>query len=694
MSGLFNGILRSYIGIVRRTTAKELWKRYAVGLAVLLILVVVSHFAALSALNSARSHAGVVVASIGQRPVVQRIMFLSSMAVSERTSALNDQLKVLIQNLKGTHEKLSRDPGNTSALKQLYVSGRHGPALDPIMKTFIADATIVATAHGAVEREAAFARMQTVGPETLPRVFDEAAELYRSTESSYADQVGTVQSAAFAAALLVLFLEALFIFTPSQLAARQALRRLETQSGRLRRVRNNLRVRKKQLQGLRQSAEYEAYHDGLTGLANRRSVEPEIARRSEMATEPQLDIAVINIGLDRFKGINDTLGHAAGDYILAHVAKVLRHVAGPNDFLARTGGDEFVIVRGTDGGRSALDALAAQLIERISQPISYHGELCHIGASVGIDTCCRRDIASGFDPACLLANAGIALYRAKELGRGRVEFFYQDLRVQIQRSKALSDEISLAVYREEFFPVYQTQVDARSGKLAGVEALARWQHPIKGELSPGVFLPTAECLGVVSKIDHIILNKALDDFAKWESMGLHVPQISVNVSSDRLRDADFIASLDKLDLPEGRLAFEILETVFTDNADDDLLQTLSRLKSKGIDIEVDDFGTGHASLIGLLSLGPTRLKIDREFVKPLPDSKPHVSLLKSIIEIASSLNIGVTAEGVETAAQRDALIALGSDRLQGFFFSRPITSEELIAKLKSEMLVREHITAA
>lgn len=428
-----------------------------------------------------------------------------------------------------------------------------------------------------------------------------------------------------------------------------------------------------ELERLRLMAEHDSLHDPLTGLANRRYLEREMEERQAGGRDSLFGMGVLHIDLDRFKQINDTLGHAAGDYVLTHVAGVLRESTRSDDFICRFGGDEFVVLTDSDGNRRSLEALATRIIEELSQPVFFNDEACHFGASIGIDVGTGRRV----DPRRLLVNADIALYYAKESGRGQYAFFNPSLRGEVERARVLSDDILLAVAREEFFPVYQPQVDASTHKLKGVEVLARWRHPDKGEISPAVFLPVADKLGITPAIDHMILCKALEDLATWDAAGFYVPRISVNVSAKRLRDKNLIASLAALDIPKGRLSFEILETVFADTINDTMRYTLDNLIDAGIDIEIDDFGTGHASLLSLLSLAPTRAKIAREFVSELPGSKWHLKLVRYIVELAHSLNIEVIAEGVETLEQAEALRKLGCGRLQGYAFSKPIPADVL-----------------
>lgn len=430
------------------------------------------------------------------------------------------------------------------------------------------------------------------------------------------------------------------------------------------------------LEEMRQHAEHESMHDALTGLANRRFMEREIRKRLKTAKEKNIGLAVLHIDLDRFKQINDTLGHAAGDHVLQHVAKVLNRETREDDVVARVGGDEFLVLSFSNGQQEPLGKMAKRIIDSLSRPIHYMDNLCQFGASVGINIVFGDDL-NEFDSDLFLSNADIALYRAKETGRGRFVFFSHALRSEVEISKSLSDDLILGLQKREFFPVYQPQVDARTGECIGVEALARWNHPHKGSLSPAVFIPMARRLGLLGKLDECIMEQALVDLRSWDSIGLHVPRLSLNLSEHRLADSEFLTWLETHDLPDGRLSFEVLETVFSDDFDDVRRYAVDRLQELNIGLEMDDFGTGHASLAGLLSFSPCRLKIAREIAGPVDTSARHAKLVSGIIDVAEALDIEVLAEGVEREKQAQILRDLGCDALQGYLFAVPMPASEL-----------------
>ncbi|MBW6419902.1 EAL domain-containing protein [Rhizobium sp. XQZ8] len=448
----------------------------------------------------------------------------------------------------------------------------------------------------------------------------------------------------------------------------------------LERAKTLAEARNRELETARIRIEHNAMHDYLTDLPNRRYLDEMLDRVAAECNRSGEGIAILHIDLDRFKQINDTLGHSAGDMMLKHAARTLKTSLREGDFVARIGGDEFVILSKFQGSPRKLSHFADRIIRELRKPVSYEGHDCRFGASIGIACETGRDI----DARQLLLNADIALYRAKHSGRNRHEFFSADTQNEIISTKRLSDEILIALERNEFIPFYQPQFDAKTLNIAGVETLARWMHPEQGLLTPDKFLYTAEELDAVSAIDAMILEKALEDFRGWREGGLKIPRLSVNVSYRRLHDAALPRKLKKLDIEPGTVSFELLESIFLDDSGDDAAKNLARLRKLGIGIEIDDFGTGHASIISLMRLTPDALKIDRELVRHVVQSSKQRKLIGSIIDIGKSLNIKVVAEGVETADHVRILRDLGCDRLQGYALARPMPPSALADFIRAE----------
>lgn len=425
--------------------------------------------------------------------------------------------------------------------------------------------------------------------------------------------------------------------------------------------------------------EISALHDWLTGLPNRRYLDDILAQYCSHLGESGGSVAVLHIDLDLFKQINDSMGHVAGDAMLMHVAKLLTDSADTDDFVARVGGDEFIIVRTFDTDSEGLTTFAATLIEKICQPVPYGGKVCRFGACIGIV------VESGHSARAedLLINSDAALYRAKSRGRNRFEFFNEELRSYLEARNRLSEDLLRGIANKEFIAYYQPQFDAKTRAIIGLEALVRWNHPSRGVLAPAEFLQVAEELDAVDLIDMAVLDCAVEDLNDWIGVGLAIPKIAVNVSAKRLADNDLIHNLSAMNLPKGLITFELVESIFLDDTDANLENNIRQIKDMGIEIEIDDFGTGHASIVSLLKLSPKRLKIDRQFIDPILRSKENAKLVESIIEIGRTLNIEVIAEGVETMEQAALLQSLGCDALQGFAFARPLPKSNITGLLMS-----------
>ena len=327
-------------------------------------------------------------------------------------------------------------------------------------------------------------------------------------------------------------------------------------------------------------------------------------------------ISLLKIDLDGFKEINDKMGHAAGDSVLVHVANLLRNLVGEGEFIARVGGDEFVMITCTDDDPRRPRLLADKIIKAAQKPIDVDGRICRIGASVGI----AHGASAQGDVDKLLSNADLALYEAKQTGKGRYVIFSQPLYRASRRQREVADDILRGVEAGEFVPYFQGQYKADGHELCGAEALARWNHPKKGILAPNTFIDVADSLGVVGAIDEAILDQALAAKERWQAAGLVLPRISVNVSARRLSDKDLLCNLRKKEFDAESLTFELVETTFLDIRDELVAWNIDQIRDMGIDIELDDFGTAYASIVSLTNLRPNRLKIDRQLVGPTTQS--------------------------------------------------------------------------
>lgn len=431
----------------------------------------------------------------------------------------------------------------------------------------------------------------------------------------------------------------------------------------------DLRRAHREAEAMRAENERQALHDGLTGLANRRAYDNLFSERLAAAAETGDGACVlIRIDLDRFKHVNDTLGHEAGDAVLLRVAEMLRATLRPGDLAARVGGDEFSILMGPGATEADARSLVERLQSRLAEPLLYADRQCRFGASFGIARV--SDFAAVGADLNLFADA--ALYRAKDAGRNRMEFFTPGLHRQILRDRQLAIEVQEGLDREEFVPFFQPQVAAEDHRLVGAEVLLRWNHPREGLLAPDRFMHVAEQLRLVPDIDAMMMRKAQEALRRWTSQGLFLPRISFNVSSGRVHDGDVVSVARALAAGGTQVAFELLESILVEKEDPAFHHNLDRIREVGVEIEIDDFGSGHASIVGLMQIAPNALKIDKRIVAPLCAAPASSNLVRAIIEMAETLHIATVAEGVETAEQAQILRDLGCDRLQGYFFSRPL----------------------
>ncbi len=417
-----------------------------------------------------------------------------------------------------------------------------------------------------------------------------------------------------------------------------------------------------------------ALHDFLTGLPNRRYLDDLLHRRTGDGSGINELSCLVKVDLDGFKEVNDNYGHAAGDAILVEVANLLRRVIAEDEFTARVGGDEFIILCQSNEELERPIALCNAVLEALQAPIDFNGRKCRIGASIGI----ALALDAKSDPDKLLSNADLALYQSKQTGKGRYSFFSEPLVQKARRQRRLADDVLRGIENREFIAFYQGQYSAETHELVGAEALARWQHPERGMVSPVEFVETAEALGVMGAIDAQILDHVVATKKQFDQQGFNVPRISVNVSAKRLGDKDLIGNLKKLDIDPEKLTFELVESTFLDRSDAQVAANIRQIRDMGIDIEIDDFGTAYASIVSLTHLLPNRLKIDRELVLPIIERADQRELVHSIIHIGRTLGIGSVAEGVESMEHAEILRIMGVEILQGFAFCRPISADDFL----------------
>jgi diguanylate cyclase (GGDEF)-like protein/PAS domain S-box-containing protein len=416
-----------------------------------------------------------------------------------------------------------------------------------------------------------------------------------------------------------------------------------------------------------------AYYDPLTGLPNRLKLKLEMERCFDSASDPEA--ALIFLDIDHFKDVNDTLGHSVGDDFLKQIAQRLRDVVWAEDIIARHGGDEFVIVlAGANGPRAR--AVAEALLDAIGRPVEVDGVSLPASASIGISLC----PTDGHDTATLLRNADTAMYCAKREGRGTYRFFDGEMNRKAQDRLLLAALLRDAIDTNQLRLAYQPQIDARTGEVAGVEALTRWHHPALGAIPPSRFIPLAEDCGLIEAIGEFCVAEACAQLKRWDEMGYDIPQLSVNVSPIQFRNLGFPETIGQAlttaGIEPGRLTVEITESVMME-ASPTAVANAAALRELGVVISMDDFGTGYSSLSHLARLPVSELKIDRSFMANLEDNEAVQALVTAVIRIGESLRLRVVAEGVETLAQRRFLEALGCDVLQGYLFGEAMAPAAL-----------------
>ncbi|WP_417618323.1 putative bifunctional diguanylate cyclase/phosphodiesterase [Parasphingorhabdus sp.] len=415
--------------------------------------------------------------------------------------------------------------------------------------------------------------------------------------------------------------------------------------------------------------QYLAAHDALTDVANRRAFAAALKVQCDKLGRDGRPFALLMIDLDRFKPINDTLGHPVGDIVLQKVARRLRHAVRSGDMVARIGGDEFAVMAYGLASEAEAEALAGRVVEILGRPFIIQGQVAEIGASVGVSLAPKH----GSDPETLVQFTDIALYTAKRTDERGYRLFEPAMQEVIQRRRFLEVDLRRACMREDFKIAYQPIIDSATGAYTGAEALLRWTCPDRGEVEPSEFIPIAEELGLISRIGAGVLKQACMDAASWPK---HL-DLAVNISPVQLHDPRLpqtvMQALEDSGFPATRLELEITETALLGN-DEIVMRTLTKLREFGIRISLDDFGTGYSSLSYLHRFPITRIKIDKSFVQRLPSDVGSASIVRAIAQLGESLQMKITAEGIETDEQMAFITQHGCNDVQGFLISRPVNA--------------------
>jgi diguanylate cyclase (GGDEF)-like protein/PAS domain S-box-containing protein len=434
-----------------------------------------------------------------------------------------------------------------------------------------------------------------------------------------------------------------------------------------------------------------AYHDTLTGLSNRVELQNRLEQAVLQAKRHSRSLALHFIDLDRFKVVNDTLGHAMGDALLQAVAKRLESCLRASDTAARIGGDEFAVLQLEISNMEGAATLANKILSAMAEPFRLSGRDIHISPSIGISV---FPLDSNM-PDELMKNADIAMYLAKNEGRNNFQFFTSALNLQIRDRLILESDLHAALEKGEFVLHYQPQVNLRTRRLTGMEALIRWRHPTRGMVPPRMFIGVAEECGLIHELSRWVLEQACAQNAAWQAAGLPRRRLSVNISSTNFKRGDLcqiIAEvLESTQLSPQYLELEVTETLLLD--DEDVIKAIPALKKMGVTLSIDDFGTGYSSLNYLRRLPVEKLKIDQSFVRGLPECKDDAIIVRAIIELGHALGYTVIAEGVESEEQLVYLRDHGCDEGQGYLFGHPMPAKAFEALLLRERNHRRVKTA-
>jgi diguanylate cyclase (GGDEF)-like protein len=428
--------------------------------------------------------------------------------------------------------------------------------------------------------------------------------------------------------------------------------------------------------------EYLASHDSLTHLPNREMFNELLRHTIDAAHRHQRRFAVLFIDLDRFKVINDSLGHDAGDILLVEIASRLRKALRASDVVARLGGDEFVVILEETAECHDVERIAGELLSTLGQPLQLSGHECHTTASIGI----AMYPSDGADMQTLTKNADMAMYLAKEDGKNGFRFFSKEIKAQSIERLTLETALRRALERDQFALHYQPKVDMTSGQITGVEALLRWSHPELGMVSPMQFIPLAEETGLIVPIGRWVLGEACAQNMAWQRRGLRPVTMAVNLSPRQFADPHLLHDVDEALLASGMspvlLQLEVTESMVMRNVSR-AIKVLDAVQSRGIRLAIDDFGTGYSSMSLMKQFPIDTIKIDRSFVRDLPNDSEDQAIAQAIISMGKALGMTIIAEGVETVEQETFLRDHACDEMQGFLFSKPLPAREMAELLKA-----------
>lgn len=644
-----------------RIEPSRLITRYALAICLLVAFVLGGH-----GLHVATGKQGVLDEEIinksgRQRMLSQRIVLLSHRYNDDADQArYADLLKQSVRTFELSHEWLMSEAIDTSNTINAHYTAPHGARLDERSKAFAALATSLLEKEPGSEVALGIAeRIEDVALVDLLGELNMAVTLFEDAANTRGKTLEYIQIAVVLATIIVLFLEIRLIFYPAH----------------------------KAMVGMIDRLRFQAWHDHMTGLANRSRF---LARATEMMNDTPRKLNrmfILAMDLDGFKEVNDTLGHPVGDQVLRHVAKLLRNIVNSEQhvgelILSRVGGDEFLVCGHLPTGDVAKFAreLGEKIIAEVEKPIlvkldDNRAEKCVIGVSIGY----TFGQASKGNIDLFLSNADIALYESKRSGKGIATAFEGRMRDTAEKRHRLTSELKLALRGLEFKPFFQPQIDLNTGKIYGVEALARWDHPERGLIGPGEFMEMAEDSRVIDALDGQIMLAAFEAHHKSKSEGVDLGRLSLNASGMALRNSEFCDILLNVAHAHGmspdQITIEVLESLLIQGETDPATETIQKLARAGFGIAVDDFGVGYSSLSRLSREEITAIKIDRSLVQRMNEGNMEM-VLGAIAAMAKGINATLLAEGIENKRQLASLERLGVDIGQGFFWTAPLSLSE------------------
>jgi len=438
-----------------------------------------------------------------------------------------------------------------------------------------------------------------------------------------------------------------------------------------------------ELQQQKDRFEYQAYHDVLTGLPNRLLLRDRLKEKIKYAKRHKKKLAVLFLDLDNFKSLNDSLGHDAGDYFLQKLAQRMRKQLRESDTIARLGGDEFVILVDDIHLPQSITEIIIKGLHEVNEPILVKNRLIYPRMSIGV----ALYPDDGTDSETLLKNADAAMYKAKKSGRHTYSFYTESMTQEAYKRITLEQELKQAITNEQLVVYFQPQVDARSLKQVGMEALIRWNHPKKGLIFPVDFIPFTESTDFIIEIDRYMMRKAISTLQRWHEEGLNPGVLSLNLAIRNLQSKDFFSffteTVEMYGCKYEWLGLEVTETQLMNNPDKSIA-ILQKLSDFGVTISIDDFGTGYSSLAYLKQLPIHKLKIDRSFIIDIPQNKEDAAIVQAVVALAKALNLEIVVEGVELKRQIDFLVENGCYVIQGFYYSKAIDDKAMEERLRLE----------